>query len=76
MTDTQKRIVKTRVECLLSPIFTDIRDWKEVTEELMDDVVSDIECSADWSELGADEGCIDDIDIALARVLKAKIIDY
>lgn len=74
MTDTQKDIVNTRVGHLLLPIFSDIRDWEEVTDGVMDDVVSDIECSADWSKLGEDEVCIDDIDIALARVLKSKIV--
>ena len=74
MTRVQEIIVRGQIDALLSSIFHDTWDREEVKEEIADDVIADIESSADWSDLESDEVVTDDIDIAVARVLKSKII--
>lgn len=58
---------------LLLPIFEDMREREEIISTIFDDVVLDIEVTADWSELEDDEVHTGDISIALARVLKRAI---
>lgn len=58
---------------LLLPIFEDMREREAVIDTIFNDVVLDIETSADWSELEDDEVHTGDISIALARVLKGMI---
>ena len=55
---------------LLLPIFEDMREREEVINLIFNDVVTDIEAAADWSELEDDEVHTGDVSIALARVLK------
>ena len=55
---------------LLLPIFEDMREREEVINLIFNDVVTDIEATADWSELEDDEVHTGDVSIALARVLK------
>jgi hypothetical protein len=58
---------------LLLPIFEDMREREAVINTIFNDVVADIEATADWSELEDDEVHTGDIAIALARVLKGMI---
>ena len=60
---------------LLLPIFEDMREREEVINLIFNDVVADIEETADWSELEDDEVHTGDVSIALARVLKP-IIEF
>lgn len=65
MTSVQERMVKAYVNALLSAIITDPYNRDEITDLVFDDVVLDIEETADWDG----EVVADDIRIALARVL-------
>lgn len=69
----QRKMVAVAVSAKLSPIFTDFHDRAEIVDAIIDDVFEDIECTADWSVYSEDEYNLDDIEIALARVLKNKI---
>ena len=69
----QKKMIAVAVSTKLSPIFTDSHDRAEVVDAIMADIISDIEDTADWSGYSKDEYNLDDIEIALARVLKNKI---
>lgn len=69
----QKKMIAVAVSAKLSPIFTDFHDRAEVVDAIMADIISDIEDTADWSGYCEDEYNLDDIEIALARVLKNKI---
>lgn len=74
MTTTQEIEVRGQIDAKLSAIFSDAWDREEVKEEIADDVVADIDETADWGNIGDDEAVLDDIDIAIARVLKTRII--
>ena len=69
MTRAQEKIVRAQVNALLSAIITDAYEREEMLNLLAEDVITDIEETADWSELEDDECCLDDIQIALSRVL-------
>lgn len=64
-----------RVNYLLSTIFSDFREREEVQEAIIDDVITDIEETADWSDLEDDEVCFDDIDIAVSRTIYKKVME-
>lgn len=74
LTDFQKDVIKGRTDYLLSYIFPDAQDRSAVVEAIANDVINDVEDCADWSRFEGDEYCHGDIDIALARVLKNKIV--
>lgn len=74
LTDFQKEIIKGRTDYLLSYIFPDAHDRSAVVEAIADDVINDIDETADWSRFEWDEYCHEDINIALARVLKNKVV--
>lgn len=58
----------------LSAIFSDNWDVAKVKASILDDVIKDIDETADWSNLDMDEVVTDDINIAIARVLKDRIL--
>ena len=73
LTEMQLDAVQDEVNILLGDIFLDDTELYEICDLIIDDVVQDIEETADWSDYGEDEYCLDDVRIALARVLKNAI---
>lgn len=69
MTDLQIDAVRDEVSIFLGNIIPDYHDRHEVLDLIIDDVVADIEETADWSDYEDDEYNLGDIQIALARVL-------
>lgn len=63
-----------QIDAKLSAIFSDSWDREEIKKEIADDVITDIDETADWSGIDTDEVIMDDINISLARVLKSKIL--
>lgn len=74
MTDLQKDAVRDEVSIFLGDIFRDYQERHEVIDLIIDDIVADIDETADWSDYEDDEYNIGDIQIALARVLKSAIV--
>lgn len=73
MTDLQLDAVWDEVSILLGDIIPDNHDRHEVVNLIIDDVVTDIEETADWSDYEDDEYNLGDIQIALARVLVSAV---
>ena len=74
MTELQIDLVRVELSGLLKNIFPDNYDRREVVDLITDDVVADIEETADWSDYKDDEYNLGDIQIALARVRKAAVV--
>ena len=66
--------VRDEVSILLQDIFPDDAERHEIRDLIIDDVVLDIEATADWSGYEDDEYCLGDIQIALARVIKNAVV--
>jgi hypothetical protein len=73
LTETQLDAVRGEVSVMLAYIIRDYNERHEVVDLILDDVVADIEETADWSDYCEDEYCLWDIQIALARVLRGAI---
>ena len=69
MTYRQSKEVRATLNKLLFGIFQDNIEREGVIDYILDDVIADIEETADWSGLRYDEVNVADIQIALARVL-------
>ena len=65
--------VENEAHRILSTVFSDNQDRDEVVDAILNDVMQDIEDTADWSELDDDEYSISDVQIAVARVMKNKL---
>ena len=65
--------IENRVHEILGAVITDAFDRDNAVDAILSDVISDIEETADWSDLDDDECNIGDIDIAVARVVKEKL---
>lgn len=77
LTKEQIKGVRSYLVELLMPIFGDMRDREEIISLIFNDIVYDIEVTADWSELAEDEVHTGDVEIALARVLyEAVVFNY
>lgn len=74
LTEIQIDGVRDEVSFLLGEIFLDNAERHEVRDLVLDDVVQDIEETADWSNYDENEYNLGDIRIALARVLKSAIV--
>ena len=74
LTDLQLDAVRDEVSILLQNIFPDDAERHEIRDLVLDDVVLDIEETADWSDYCEDEYCLGDIQIALARVIKNAVV--
>ena len=74
MTELQLDAVRDEVSIFLGDIFHDYQDRHEVVDLIIDDVVADIDETADWSNYEEDEYCLSDIQISLARVLKRAVV--
>ena len=70
LTEMQLDAVQDEVNILLGDIFLDDPELYEICDLIIDDVVQDIEETADWDNYDDDEYNLGDIRIALARVLK------
>lgn len=73
LTEMQLDAVRDEVSILLYNIFPDDAERHEICDLILDDVVLDIEETADWSEYEDDECNVGDVQIALARVIKNAI---
>ena len=73
MTELQIDAVRAGVNIILGDILPDDQDRHEVVDLILDDVVADIDETADWSDYEDDEYSLSDIRIALARVLKSAV---
>ena len=76
LTDLQIDGVRDEVSILLYNIFPDDAERHEIRDLVLDDVVLDIEETADWSGYEDDEYCLGDIQIALKRVIKRAVKFY
>lgn len=74
LTDLQIDGVRDEVSILLQNIFPDDAERHEIRDLVLDDVVLDIEATADWSDYCEDEYNLGDIQIALARVIKSAVV--
>ena len=72
-TKPQVDAIEDEVHRIISPIFSDAHDRDEVVDAILTDVIADISETADWSDLDDDEYCLDDIKIAVARVMKERL---
>ena len=66
--------VKCRIDYVLGYLFTDSFERAAIIEKIIDPVIKDIEETAGWQELGEDDYCDADTDIAMARVLYGIIV--
>lgn len=76
LTEMQLDGVRDEVSILLQDIFPDDAERHEIRDLILDDVVLDIEETADWSGYEDDEYCLGDIQIALKRVIKRAVKFY
>ena len=76
LTEMQLDGVREEVSILLYNIFPDDAERHEIRDLILDDVVLDIEETADWSGYEDDEYNLEDIQIALARVIKRAVKFY
>ena len=65
--------IENRVHEILGAVITDAADRDNAVDAILSDVINDIEETADWSDLDDDECNLNDIDIAIARVVKEKL---
>ena len=70
LTEMQLDAVRDEVSILLQNIFPDDAERHEIRDLVLDDVVLDIEETADWSGYEDDEYNLGDVQIALKRVIK------
>lgn len=74
LTEAQKIVIGFLVREKLSAIFNDLQEMTKIYHLIFDEVVSDIEDTADWSNIEANAVVNSDVDIAVARVLYQKLI--
>lgn len=74
LTEMQLDGVRDEVSILLYNIFPDDAERHEIRDLILDDVVLDIEETADWSDYCEDEYNLGDIQFALARVIKNAVV--
>ena len=72
-TEEQAKAVKEEVNTILGNLFNDYEDREEVTDAIIDEVLSDIAETSDWSNLGDDEYCVSDVRFAITRVIRVKV---
>lgn len=69
VTIEQRFIISLIIKGKLGKLFINDNEVEEVCNLIFDDVISDIEDCADWSDLEQDEVNEADVDIAISRVL-------
>lgn len=72
-TKDQVDLIEDRVYEVMRDVVPDPYDLDAVVDAMLEDVITDIYETADWSDLEGDEVCLGDIDIAVARIIKNKI---
>ena len=65
--------IEDRVHEILGAVITDATDRDNAVDAILSDVINDIEETADWSDLDDDECNLNDIDIAVARIVTKKL---
>lgn len=73
MTIEQRESVIEETERIVSNFFGNMFSAEEITESIINDVVEDIDETADWSSFEDDEICPDDVLIAVRRTLYNRI---
>lgn len=66
--------IEGQVYRILSHVFSDNWELETAVDAILNDVVQDIYETSDWSYLEDDVVCLDDIDIAVARVVKKRLL--
>ena len=78
LTEMQLDAVRDEVSILLQNIFPDDAERHEIRDLILDDVVLDIEATADWSgyedDYEDDEYNLADIQFSLGRVIKSAVV--
>ena len=76
LTKKQRELVASFINKKLGQIFGNVSEVASIFDLIFDDVVSDIEDTADWSTLTieGDEVVNSDVEIAISRILYQKII--
>lgn len=74
ITEAQKIVIGFLVREKLAAIFNDLQEMTTIYQLIFDEVVSDIEDTADWSNIEANAVVNSDVDIAVSRVLYQKLI--
>ena len=69
VTIEQRFVISLIIKGKLGKLFINDNEVEEVCNLIFDDVISDIEDCADWSDLEKDEVNEADVDIAISRVL-------
>ena len=69
VTIEQRFVISLIIKGKLGKLFINDNEVEEVCNLIFDDVISDIEDCADWSDLEHDEVNEADVDIAISRVL-------
>ena len=73
MTEYQKDAVYTDIIEMFKSYIPDLQNAAELANLIIDDVIDDIEETADWSALNDDEYVSDDVSIAIYRTLKTRL---
>ncbi len=73
MTIEQREAVIEETERIVSNFFGNMFSAEEITESIINNVVEDIDETADWSSFEDDEICPDDVLIAVRRIFYNKI---
>ena len=72
MNKASKSIVNEHVSYMLSKVISDNQDRNRVMDGIMEEIYNDIEETSDYAS--TQSLCLDDIDIALSRVLVKKLV--
>lgn len=75
LTNYQKDAVYTEIFDMFSSHILDIRESTELCNLIIDDVIEDIESTADWSLYNEDEYNSSDVSLAIYRTLKTRLED-
>ena len=73
LTNYQKDSVYTEIFDMFSSRILDIRESTELSNLIIDDVIEDIESTADWSLYNDDEYNSSDVSLAIYRTLKTRL---
>lgn len=73
LTDYQKDAVYTCIFEMFSEVIPEIREAAELANLIIEDVIEDIESTADWSYYNDDEYNSSDVSIAIYRTLKTRL---
>lgn len=65
--------IEDEVNKVMGAVISDAFSRESVVDAILSDVISDIEETADWSDLDDDECNLNDIDIAIARVVSERM---